>query len=164
MPAHPEKHHASTLLSFVWVFVCFEYHWPANRTRINHWDSACSATQRSGGTPERTKVRWHTDRLGFHNQCSPVLHWHFIYLCVHMCVCDLPLDTVSLVWCIWLPVVLRVYARVFVMCETVTSILSKQWRFQRGGHTSQHLLCFTVPKGNTQSQAGRLKSGHLHST
>lgn len=28
-------------------------------------------------------------------------------------------------------------------------------------YTSQHPLCFTAPKGNTLSQAGRLKSVHL---
>lgn len=57
-PAHPQRDHESTLLSFVWVFVWFLYHsWPADRRRINHWDSDCSATWMRSTTPDRTKDR-----------------------------------------------------------------------------------------------------------
>lgn len=65
-PAHvctswngPWEH--ATLLSSEWVFVWFQYRcWPADRLRINHTDSACSATQRSSNTSDKNK-RW-TDR------------------------------------------------------------------------------------------------------
>lgn len=55
------------------------------------------------------------------------------------------------------------------MCACVCVKLSHQFsrssgRFRRGCHTSQHPLCFTEPKGNTQSQAGRLKSALFHYT
>lgn len=46
------------------------------------------------------------------------------------------------------------------VCEIVTSILPKRWQVQEGDATPPGIL--HIPKGNTQCQAGRLKSAHLH--
>ncbi len=51
--ADRESMHAAKLCEF---FVWFQYHcWPADRLRINHADSACSATQRSSTTSDENK-------------------------------------------------------------------------------------------------------------